>query len=389
MPISINDSNFMHKCINEPMISVKRKNGLLLCDYTPECSQTFNWNEYTLCCRGIIFEENTGKIIGHGFDKFMNYSELCDDQSGTLTDRAKLLPKEYQPNISGSFEALDKIDGSCIITYWYKNDWHTNTRGSFDSDQAHWAYKWLHENININNMNKNYTYIFECVYPDNKIVVDYGNMESLILIGVRDLSTNELFYYEKLNGEAKKLGCNIPKIYTFDSFYDVLKTQSTLSIEREGHVIRFYNGYMCKIKGDEYCMVHSLISNVTPLAYWRMYNIETDSINIDMEHFKNIPEEIEKFSIFLINTTKEQHISRYEKIKNTYDQIPNTLTGRDKYEWMKANINADDFKPVMSLVKNNILYAKKIIHQQLRPTGNKYKDVDLPKRFSHIISETD
>ena len=86
--------------------------------------------------------------------------------------------------------------------------------------------------------------------------------------------------------------------------------------------------------------------------------------------------------MFLINTTKDQHISRYEKIKNIYDQIPNTLTGRDKYEWMKLNINADDFKPVMSLVKNNILYAKKIIHQQLRPTGNKYKDVDLPKRFS-------
>ena len=72
------------------------------------------WDEITLQCRGIVFEKSTGKIVAHPFDKFFNYQELYAE-NGELTALGKIL----KPEITKKFRAMDKIDGSLGIVFFY------------------------------------------------------------------------------------------------------------------------------------------------------------------------------------------------------------------------------------------------------------------------------
>jgi RNA ligase len=38
--------------------------------------------------------------------------------------------------------------------------------------------------------------------------------------------------------------------------------------DREGFVVRFASGLRIKLKGEQYCRIHKLISRCTPLALW-------------------------------------------------------------------------------------------------------------------------
>ena len=43
-------------------------------------------------------------------------------------------------------------------------------------------------------LNTQYTYMTEIIYPENRIVTDYGNMEDSILLEVIPLDANEVVY---------------------------------------------------------------------------------------------------------------------------------------------------------------------------------------------------
>ena len=51
-------------------------------------------------------------------------------------------------------------------------------------------------------------------------------------------------------------------------FFDLINDVQHLTKNEEGFVVRFENGYRLKIKGAEYCRIHSIVSNCTPLGVW-------------------------------------------------------------------------------------------------------------------------
>ena len=89
------------------------------------------------------------------------------------------------------FEVFEKLDGSLGILYWLNNLPYIATRGSFESEQARHATEILHGRYQhtFSSMDTNKTYLFEIIYPENRIVVDYGEMDDLILLTVIDNQT--------------------------------------------------------------------------------------------------------------------------------------------------------------------------------------------------------
>ena len=161
-------------------VTAQRHNGLILFDYNKNVTFAFDWDDITLNARGIVFEEATGKVVAYGYKKFFNYSEISSPE------RLAILPSAFHPNFEGEFMCLEKADGSMGLIYHYNNEWHVNTRGSFHSDQSIWGKNWLDKNIDTSKLNQSLTYIAEIIYPENKIVVDYGNKEGLVLTGIID-----------------------------------------------------------------------------------------------------------------------------------------------------------------------------------------------------------
>jgi RNA ligase len=64
---------------------------------------------------------------------------------------------------TSEFEVFDKMDGSCIILFYYNNEWIFATRGSFTSAQAIKA-KELSFKYPLDELDKNNTYVFEIIY---------------------------------------------------------------------------------------------------------------------------------------------------------------------------------------------------------------------------------
>ena len=85
---------------------------------------------------------------------------------------------------SVSHGIYEKVDGSLGISFYceYSKQWRIITRGHFGSKQAQWAMKYIQDIKMDESLTRGHTYLFEIVYPENRIGVDYGDFEGLILL---------------------------------------------------------------------------------------------------------------------------------------------------------------------------------------------------------------
>lgn len=135
----------------------------------------------------------------------------------------------------------------------------------------------------------------------NRIVVDYGDYEGLVLLGACDNVTGQ----EVDRSELEKLeGWEIVKKYnTFGDDWETLK--SKIDPNKEGYVVRFRNGMRMKIKGDEYCRLHKILTNISNRDIW--------------EHLKNnepLDEILEKVPDEFYNWVKNTIIELTEQFNN-------------------------------------------------------------------------
>jgi RNA ligase len=139
---------------------------LVLYNYTQECQFGKKWDDVTRMCRGLIVHKETNEIIARPFSKFFNYEEHVANGDAMPNE----IPYVYE-----------KVDGSLGILYWFNGLPFIATRGSFSSDQAIWATQKIREK-DLSFVDKRYTYLFEIVYPENRIVVSYGDMKDLVFL---------------------------------------------------------------------------------------------------------------------------------------------------------------------------------------------------------------
>lgn len=252
------------------------KYPLMILNYTRKTQFEKYWNEYTLMARGLVIDKDYN-VIAMPFPKFFNYEEHKPEDIPTT-----------------KFEVYDKMDGSLGILFYGWDKWHIATRGSFVSDQAIRAEKILKQYDNLNNLDPHTTYLFEIIYPENRIVVNYGEEEKLVLLGIIQTRGDKIvdFTYDDMLTHMS-FG-NRPKfeiVKRYDGVNDIKELKSRNILNQEGYVLRYENGFRMKVKFEDYCRLHSIITNVSTKDIWAVLR---DGKSID-ELLDRTPDEFDQW----------------------------------------------------------------------------------------------
>jgi RNA ligase len=261
---------------------------LTIWNYSEKVQYESLWDEVTLQSRGLV-TDNNGNIVARPFKKFFNIEE----QKHTSTS---------------DFEVFEKMDGSLGILFYYDNEWVFATRGSFTSDQSVRGFEML-KTYNYDKLHKNYTYLFEIIYQENRIVCQY-DFEDLVLLGMVETKTgHEVNLYDdgqdaRLKNLISTIGFKV--VQRFDKFKDYQYLKQSIPDNKEGYVVKFSNGDRMKIKGEEYLRLHKIMTNLSTTSVW-----EVLSNGDKMEDLiKDVPDEF------------YQKIKDYEKnLKYSFYQI--------------------------------------------------------------------
>lgn len=223
-----------------------RENGdLRIFNYTPHAQFEARWNYFERVSRGLIVNAKTGEVVARPFDKFFNWGE-----NNCFSDAPIKLVTE-------------KMDGSLGILYRDNGCYRIATRGSFDSDQAIWATEFLQRNYDLSGFLNDITPLFEIIYPDNRVVVDYNGREDLVLLAVRNRFTGQYYPWSTVQNIAGMFGFSLPNVYQFETPAQIVKAAEGLNANSEGWVVEFDDGQRFKFKGDEYRKLHKLVSGLS------------------------------------------------------------------------------------------------------------------------------
>ena len=207
---------------------------LRIYNYTQNTQFKKKWDEVTLNARGLIV--HNGQIISRSTPKFFNLGEV------------------KHPSLDQVTGIYEKSDGSLGVPYMWNNFLHMATKGSFISDQAMVGSELIcQDEFLINRVQyllqvEKKTPIFEIIYPENRVVVDYGNNRELIYIGDVDHETGVLDY--ETNREE------------FSQYMDVVKkydSYENIPEKTEGFVLQFSNGSLAKMKSQWYSNLHRVM----------------------------------------------------------------------------------------------------------------------------------
>lgn len=256
---------------------------LYLLYYTDKCSFEHHWTDLTMMCRGLITDLDWN-IIQRPFKKFFNYEELQD--------------KSVIPD-SDNFVAYEKIDGSLGILYWIGDEPYITTKGSWTSEQGkhateliqkNWYYRYWLENVD-----RSKTYLFEIVYPEDKHIVDYGDLDTLFLIGIIDTETGKDIPLLSTTGfdrvKEYKTGLN-----------DWKKLRQHFSgVNREGFVVLWPDyGFRLKLKYESYLKAFYLRYKLTPkYILGVLMNGEVDTLQLDdlpQDSRESVEAQVQKFN---------------------------------------------------------------------------------------------
>ena len=262
--------------------------------YTPEL-----WDDITLNCRGLVTDTG-GNIIARSFPKFFNMEEI-------------------EINHDKEFRTFEKLDGSLGILFNYNNEWIFSSRGSFHSEQAVKAMEIIKEkHPQFTKLDASFSYIFEIIYPQNRIVVNYGNSTRLIYLSKYNKSGTEYLDIESM----KDKGFDVVNEILINTSFNELKNLNTAN--EEGFVIRFEDGQRMKIKFDDYIELHRIKTNVNVKLVLETYRdnnlIQIIDIIPDefMDWFKLTYNHIERD----FRSIKEDILYQYMKYK---DRNPNCV----------------------------------------------------------------
>jgi hypothetical protein len=240
-------------------------------NYSRTCQYEGKWDDITKMCRGLIVDKE-GNVVAKGFNKFFNMEEL------TLGE----LPDE-------SFEVFEKLDGSLGILFWYQGKWILSSKGSFSSDQAVRAKKILQSKYNVEAVPKGYTILVEIIYPENRIVCNYGDEESLVVIGMFSTISGKEMDYDTLKSISEE--SKMPVVKKYDGINDYNTLKSLISQDREGYVVKFKGGFRMKIKGEDYVRLHRILTGFSNVDIWEYLK---DGKDLD-ELLDRVPDEFDKW----------------------------------------------------------------------------------------------
>lgn len=220
---------------------------LQIANYAEKAQYEHVWNPVTLACRGLIYGPG-GEVVARPYRKFFNYGDERNTGPLDLTARSVV---------------TDKLDGSLGIGYPTPDGPAIATRGSFTSDQAVHATALLRERHPDWTLPGGCTPLFEVVYPGNRIVVDYGARDDLILHGLVSLSDG--YVYQESLTEADWPGPIVER-FAYATLGEALEAAPRPNAE--GHVVLLGDQRMVKLKQEDYVRLHRIITGLNAKTVW-------------------------------------------------------------------------------------------------------------------------
>jgi RNA ligase len=270
------DPEALAHAVTEGFVAMKRhpRAPLRLYDYTARTQYEQHWTPETTIARGLIVHDDE-RVWARPFPKFRNVGEH---------DPATL--PLHEP-----FEVFDKLDGSLGILYPHPDtgEPHIATRGSFASDQA------LHGTALFRDryaaavwpIATGETWLFEIIYPANRIVVDYRGLNDLVLLARVDVATG---------GDLSVDGVWPGPVVTRHSGFADLAALAAAGDGRggedaEGFVVRFASGLRVKVKFADYVRLHRLVTGVSTKTVWEHLS---EGLPLD-EMLDRVPDEFHRW----------------------------------------------------------------------------------------------
>lgn len=291
--------------INERLVSHRQHptEPLAILNYTDTCTFSRAWNDVTKQCRGLIYNEETGEIVARPFRKFFNLHE----QDAPALDMAA-------PCI-----VTDKLDGSLGIGYPTAHGYAIATRGSFESEQALHATELYRQRYEWSfTPPAGYTPLWEIVYPGNRIVVDYGETDDLVLLGAVEIATgHSIDPYDPLldSWDGPRAA-----IFDYATVMDALAAEPRPNAEGLVLFLPEINERV-KIKQEDYVRLHRIVTGLNERTVW--------------EHLKGwkpldellepLPEEFHDWVCDVANRLTDAFDESVLRVENEYAEILKTL----------------------------------------------------------------
>lgn len=339
------EKQLLDEMIEKGYVSRKKHpvKDIFIYNYTKQAQYEWLWNEATKKCRGLIMDSRDN-IIANPFEKFFNLEEL---------------DAKEQPTPNESFEVYEKVDGSLGILYWFDGVPVIATRGSFTSEQAQEGTKMLLEDYRDawDKLDKSKTYLFEIIYPDNRIVIDYDSLRELRLLAIRDTKTGEEFPLENIG---------FPIVKRFDGIKDFRKLKELEEDNKEGFVIKFESGFRTKVKFEEYKRLHRIFTNVSNKSIWEILK--------DGGDFKELIDRVPDEFFNWLDDTKNDLLRQYKQIE---DISKKQYRSPEEFESMKDFAEYTKRQPyptVLFKMKDNKDYSE-FIWKTIKPAYSRpFKD---------------
>lgn len=312
--------------------------------YSQKCVTEVLWDKHTIQARGLVMN-SAGYVVARGFNKFFNLGEM---PGSSITD----LPPVEEAVV------MEKLDGSCILAYHYNGEVVCHTLGSFTSEQSIKAdellrlkYRKFYDRLAdpIFDIEKN-TWIFEILYPENRIVVDYGAREELVLIGVRTPHGTEVWPQDLwVHGEA--YGFKYPEFYPYINL-----NSPEFEENSEGYVVVWphHEFKRVKIKSPIYVRIHRLkefVSAKRVLDLLHHGETEYKGDIITVESLRDLlPPEVRKDvdDIIAYLNTRLLHIKI--EARNAYEQIKDYPSRKLQAQWIQTHLRKDAWFIVFGLL---------------------------------------
>lgn len=300
-------------------------------------------------CRGLIWNTTNGEIVARPFPKFWNHGQAGADQIA----------------LDEPVRVFDKLDGSLGILYRQPNSGTLAiaTRGSFTSPQA------LHATILLaaeyddlsgpEDPREKYhpaddeTFLFEIIYPENRIVLNYGTMDDLILLGSVDLQEDGYIYSPADARFHLRWPGPIASSLSHTTLASALAAKPRPN--REGMVISTSGGKkMVKVKQEDYVRLHRLVTGLSERRVWEAI-VAGETLETTIEP---LPDEFHPWVTEVWNRLNALVKGRWAMHKIAYHQIMNEafkagLINLEDDEWTVGRAERAALAPLFRMAGDN------------------------------------
>lgn len=256
------DLGRLQSTVDEGLVTDRRHGGLRILNYTNKATYSEAWDEVTTLCRGLVVDDRD-EVVARPFPKFFGVQE----------PHAPAIPDGCAMHVT------EKLDGSLGIAYLHDGQTWITTRGRLDSPQGREGTEIWRERYASVRFGPDVTPLFEVIYPENRVLVDYGTTRDLVLLAVIDIATGADLPLGAIDWPGP-----VAAVRRFGSVDEIVACAETDSDDAvtEGFVARFDTGgdgphLRVKVKSGRYVDLHRLKYGLNARRVWAVAAVEAMS----------------------------------------------------------------------------------------------------------------